>query len=165
MRILVCSDSHSGLAFLRYCLKKLSVHAIVHLGDYYQDAETIREEFPMIPMYQVSGNCDRYRCPPFAREILIMPVCGVPLYMTHGHLHQVKMSTSMLLREARQSKVAAVLYGHTHVPECRQEEDGLWVMNPGSCCSWGGTVGLIETEGGQIINCRILNQMDMEEMK
>ena len=165
MRILVLSDSHSGLAFMRYCLDAVSPSAIVHLGDYYQDAETIHEEYPMIPLYQVPGNCDMYRCPPFAREVLILPVCGVPLYMTHGHRHQVKMTTSMLLRDARESKVAAVLYGHTHAAECYRDQSGLWVMNPGSCCSWGGTVGLIETEGTQIKNCRILTMADMEEMK
>ena len=165
MRILVFSDSHSGMGFMRYCVKTLSPNAIVHLGDYYDDAETVHEEYPMIPLYQVPGNCDRYRCPPFASEILILPVCGVPLYMTHGHRHQVKMTTSMLIRDARASKVAAVLYGHTHRAECYQEDDGLWVMNPGSCGSWGGTVGLIEIEGNQIKNCRILNQMDVEEMK
>ena len=119
----------------------------------------------MIPIYQVPGNCDMDRCPPFAREVLILPVCGVPLYMTHGHRHQVKMTTSMLVRDAKESNVAAVLYGHTHVAACYQTEEGLWVMNPGSCCSWGGSVGLIETEGNKIVNCRILELSDLEEMK
>ena len=165
MRILVFSDSHSGLSFMRECLKTISPNAIIHLGDYYQDAETIQEEYPMIPKYQVPGNCDIYRCPPFASEILILPVCGVTLYMTHGHRHQVKMTRSMLIRDARKSKVAAVLYGHTHIPDCYQEEDGLWVLNPGSCSSWGGSVGLIETEGNRIKTCRILDRTDLEGMK
>ena len=131
MRILVFSDSHSGLSFMRECLKTISPNAIIHLGDYYQDAETIQEEYPMIPMYQVPGNCDIYRCPPFASEILILPVCGVTLYMTHGHRHQVKMTRSMLIRDARKSKVAAVLYGHTHIP-ANQNMGTYTYMNPGS---------------------------------
>ena len=165
MRILVLSDSHSGMGFMRYCVKTLSPHAIVHLGDYYDDAETIHEENPMIPIYHVPGNCDRYRCPPSVSEIQILPVCGVPLYMTHGHRHQVKMTTSLLLRDARESKVAAVLYGHTHIAECYCDDEGMWVMNPGSCGSWGGSVGLIETEGNRIVNCRILYHDDVEELK
>ena len=165
MRILVLSDSHSGMGFMRHCIKKISPNAIIHLGDYYDDAETIQEENPMIPMYHVPGNCDMYRCPPFAHEILILPVCGVPLYMTHGHRHQVKMTTTRLIQDARASKVGAVLYGHTHIPECYQEDDGLWVMNPGSCGSWGGTVGIIEVEDHKILECKILNHMDLEEMK
>lgn len=163
MKILVLSDSHSGLAFMRECIKTLKPDAIIHLGDYYDDAQAIGEDYPHIPLYQVPGNCDRYRCPPFARETLIQAVCSVPLYMTHGHLHQVKMTKSFLLRDARASKVSAVLYGHTHVADCHQEDDGLWVLNPGSCGSWGGTVGLIEINNGKIAGCRILGLADLEE--
>lgn len=162
MKILVLSDSHSGLSFMRECVDAVKPDAIVHLGDYYDDAQTLSEEYPNITLYQVPGNCDRYRCPPFAQEILILPVCGVTLYMTHGHRHQVKTTTSILLRDARASKASAVLYGHTHIPDCRQEEDGLWVLNPGSCGSWGGTAGLIEISHGKIVSCRILGQTDLE---
>lgn len=162
MKILVLSDSHSGMSFMRECVDAVKPDAIVHLGDYYDDAQTLSEDYPHITMYQVPGNCDRYRCPPFAQEILILPVCGVLLYMTHGHRHQVKMTTSLLLRDARASKAAAALYGHTHIPDCHQEGDGLWVLNPGSCGSWGGTAGLIETNQGQIVSCRILGLTDLE---
>ena len=163
MKILVLSDSHSALSFMRLCISRVKPDAIVHLGDHYDDAEVIGEEFPQIRMYQVPGNCDRYRCPPTVAEILILPVCGVPLYMTHGHRHQVKMYLGALLRDARASKAAAALYGHTHVPDCHQEPDGLWVLNPGSCGYYGGTAGLIETENGNILRCRILRQEDLEE--
>ena len=162
MKILVLSDSHSGLSFMRECVDALKPDAIVHLGDYYDDARTLAEDYPNVPLYQVPGNCDRYRCPPSVHEILILPVCGVSLYMTHGHRHQVKLSTSLLLRDARASNAAAVLYGHTHIADCHQEEDGLWVLNPGSCGSWGGTVGLVETNEGNIVSCRILGLMDLE---
>lgn len=164
MKILVLSDSHSGLSFMRECIDAVRPDAIVHLGDYYDDGQTMMEEYPHIRFYQVPGNCDRYRCPPFAQEILIMPVCGVNLYMTHGHLHRVKMTDTQLLKDARASKADAVLYGHTHVAECRQEPDGLWVLNPGSCGSWGGSVGLIEANDGTILSCRNLWLSDLEVM-
>ena len=163
MKILVMSDSHSGLSFMRCCIDRLKPDALIHLGDYYDDAQTISEEYPHLMMYQVPGNCDRYRCPPFAHEILILPVGGVMLYMTHGHRHLVKQTLAMLLRDARESKAAAVLYGHTHIADCHREEDGLWVLNPGSCGSWGGSVGLMETETGNIVSCRILRQSDLED--
>ena len=163
MKILVLSDSHSALSFMRLCISRVKPDAIVHLGDHYDDAEAIREAYPQIRMYQVPGNCDRYRCPPTVPEILILPVCGVPLYMTHGHRHQVKMYLGALLRDARASRAAAALYGHTHIPDCHQEQDGLWVLNPGSCGYYGGTAGLIETENGNILRCRILRQEDLEE--
>lgn len=75
--------------------------------------------------------------------------------MTHGHLHYVKQTLLRLLSDARSLGAAAALYGHTHVADCHQE-DGLWVLNPGSCGSWGGSAGIIEVEGGSIRSCRIL---------
>ena len=162
MKVLVLSDSHSGMSFMRMCIDKLKPDALIHLGDYYDDGQTLAEEYPWIRLYQVPGNCDRYRCPPFAREILIMPVFGVPLYMTHGHVHRVKQTLGLLLKDARESRVQAVLYGHTHVADCHREDDGLWVMNPGSCGSWGGSVGMIEISNNEILSCRILRQGDLE---
>ena len=162
MKILVLSDSHSSMRFMRRCVEAVKPNAIVHLGDHYDDGEILAEEYPHIPLYQVPGNCDRYRCPPSAREILIMPVCGVMLYMTHGHRHQVKMHTGLLIRDALASKVAAVLYGHTHVPDCHQEPEGLWVLNPGSAGYGGGTAGLIEVENGKIMSCNLLWPENLE---
>ena len=164
MKILVLSDSHSGLAFMRNMIRTIKPDAVIHLGDHYDDGEVMAEEFPHVTIHQVCGNCDRYRCPPFARECLCYPVCGVKLYMTHGHIHGVKTGLYRLLKDARENDVQAVLYGHTHVADCHQEEDGLWVLNPGSCGSFGGSAGLIETSGNEIINCKILRQENLEEM-
>ena len=162
MIILVLSDSHSTLSFMRRCIHGVKPDAIVHLGDHFDDGEAMKEEFPNIRFYQVPGNCDRYRCPDWVPQILIERVCGVPLYMTHGHKHSVKSYLGALLRDARASKVSAVLYGHTHVADCHQEEDGLWVLNPGSCGYFGGSAGLIETENGRILSCRLLREGDFD---
>ena len=79
---------------------------------------------------QVPGNCDRYRCPPFVQEVLSEKIDGIYFYLTHGHRHMVKQRLDMLLLDARKCKAAAGLYGHTHIADCHQEEDGLWVLNP-----------------------------------
>lgn len=163
MKILVLSDSHSSLHFMRQCIDFVKPDALIHLGDHYDDGETIHEEYPHIPLYQVAGNCDRYRCPPHAREILICPVCGVSLYMTHGHKQRVKIYLSELLRDAKLSHADAVLYGHTHEAYCDRTEDGMWILNPGSAGYGGRSAGLIETENGKIVNCRIIRQENLEE--
>ena len=165
MKILVLSDSHSAISFMRCCVDAVCPDAIVHLGDYFDDGQALAEEYPRIPFYQVPGNCDRFRCPRWAQEIRIEPVLGVSLYMTHGHRHNVKMDTGLLIRDARASRSAAVLYGHTHVAECRQEPDGMWVLNPGSCGYFDGSAGLMEVSGGRILSCRILRQSDLEGVK
>ena len=164
MKILVLSDSHSAMSFMRRCVRAVKPDAIVHLGDYYDDGEALAEEFSHIPFYQVPGNCDRYRAPLSAHEVLILPVLGVRLYMTHGHRHNVKTYTGLLLKDARAAGAAAALYGHTHRAECYQEADGLWVLNPGSAGSYGGSAGIIEVQDGKIMDCRIIVQFDLEEM-
>ena len=161
MKILVLSDSHSALSFMHYCVRRVEPDVIIHLGDHYDDGEALREEFPDIRLYQVPGNCDRYRCPPDACEVMLVPVDGVRLFATHGHRHKVKMTIHTLLADARADRADAVLYGHTHVPNCYQEPDGLWVLNPGSCGYFGGTAGLIETRQGKILSCRILKETDL----
>lgn len=160
MKILVLSDSHAALSFMRRCIDAVKPEAIVHLGDHFDDGLAMQEEFPGIPFYQVPGNCDRYRCPPNQPEILILPVGGVELYMTHGHRHGVKSSLGALLRDARAAKADVVLYGHTHQSDCHREEDGLWVLNPGSCGYFGGSAGLIRVENGTV-ECRLLREEDL----
>ena len=161
MKILVLSDSHSTLSFMRRCIDKVKPDVIVHLGDHYDDGEVIREENPGIPFYQVPGNCDWYRCTPGMLEIIIPRIGGVDIYMTHGHRHNVKTYLGALLRDARKARAAAVLYGHTHLPDCHQEDDGLWVLNPGSCGYYGGSAGVIEVSDGKICTCRLIDDSDL----
>ena len=94
--------------------------------------------------------------------LLIHKIAQLPL-MAHGHKHGVKSYLGALLRDARACKVDAVLFGHTHTALCRREEDGLWVLNPGSCGYFGGSAGLMEITNGKIKSCRILRQEDLEE--
>lgn len=162
MKILVLSDSHAGLSFMRYAIGAVKPDAVIHLGDYFDDGQTVAAEYPHLVFHQVGGNCDRFRSYEIRPEVLCYPVCGVKLYMVHGHNHHVKSSLYYLLSDARKNGVQAVVYGHTHNPDCHEEEDGLWVMNPGVCGSFGGSVGLIETDSGKITACRILRQAELE---
>lgn len=164
MKILVFSDSHRALSFMRDCIEKIRPDAIFHLGDHYGDGENIRMEYPDISFYQVPGNCDIYSAPPFAREMLIQRLGGVDFYLTHGHIHRVKQTLSALLRDARACGCAAALYGHTHIPDCHQEEDGLLVMNPGAAQHSGGTAGLIEVKDQKITSCGIISRRDLEDI-
>lgn len=163
MKILVLSDSHSALRFMEECVEAVKPDALIHLGDYFDDAQALHETHPHLPLYQVPGNCDRYRCPPDTPEILMEQLAGVRVYMTHGHRHNVKYDTAWLLSAARQAGAQVVLYGHTHEADCRRESDGLWVLNPGSCGYYGGSAGLLVMEAGTIQCCRILRQEDLEE--
>lgn len=155
-KILVLSDSHAALRFMRCAIEQIKPHAVIHLGDHYDDGLAMQEEYPHIPFHQVFGNCDRCRCPPSARSTLCYDVFGVRLFMTHGHLQCVKQTLCRLTSEARSYGAAAALYGHTHAADCHQEDDGLWVINPGSCGSAGGSAAVLEVDEGTVCAARII---------
>lgn len=165
MKVLVVSDSHSGLSYMRSWARLLAPQVIIHLGDYFEDGQVLGQEFPDSRLIQVPGNCDQFLSIGTAPETIFADIGGVKIYMTHGHRHRVKSGTGQLLAAARTAKADVVLYGHTHRPECYQTSDGMWVMNPGSCGSSGGSVGLMTIEQGKIIQCRLLHIADMEEFR
>ena len=111
MKILILSDSHSTLRLMRSAVEAIKPNAIVHLGDHFGDGEVIHEENPQIAFYQVPGNCDRHRMYQPRAEMLSYPVCGVRLYMTHGHNHHVKLGLYSLLQDAMAANAQAVLFG------------------------------------------------------
>ncbi|MBQ7344741.1 MAG: metallophosphoesterase [Oscillospiraceae bacterium] len=160
MKILVLSDSHSALRPMRQFIDSVRPDAVVHLGDHFDDGAAMAEEYPQLRSYQVPGNCDKYRMPIWAPETLVEKVCGVKLFMTHGHIHRVKSGLGALIADARTTGAQGVLFGHTHESYCRLE-DGLWVVNPGSCGYGGGSAAVIDVSDGKILDCRIIRQSDL----
>lgn len=161
MKILVLSDSHSALQFMYRCVETVKPDAIIHLGDYFDDGQVLRTDFPQIPLYQVPGNCDSYRCPGIQPHTRVEEIFGVKFLLTHGHRQNVKMNLSALLMEARSCGVDAALYGHTHRADLHREEDGLWILNPGSCGYFGGSAAVIQVEDGTIRDIRLIRDADL----
>ena len=161
MKILVLSDSHSTLSFMRRCIDAVQPHAVIHLGDHYDDGIAMAEEYPRIPFYQVPGNCDAHRGFIPDPEVRLVTLGGVRFYLSHGHRHQVKQTLLRLAADARAAAAQVALYGHTHEPYCGREADGLWLMNPGSCGYFGGSAGLVEARDGQLLECRLLREEDL----
>ena len=161
VKLLVFSDSHSALRFMRLCMDSIKPDQVIHLGDHYEDGTVLRQEYPQVLCHQVPGNCDAYRMDLSVPSVLQYDIGGVRFYMTHGHLHGVKSGNARLVSAAREAGAGIVLYGHTHEAECYQLPEGLWVMNPGSCRSSGGSVGLVHIVDNKISSCRILRQEDL----
>ncbi len=128
MNIYVFSDSHGSLMEMANLVEKNPPDLIIHLGDGAQDAEDLASIYPDIPLYRVPGNCDLYAPEPPIQELIID---GIRILFSHGHLWSVKQRMDIALATARQQEAHILLYGHTHIPIAEQEEDGLWVMNPG----------------------------------
>lgn len=164
MKILVLSDSHSALSLMRLFITRVRPDAVIHLGDHYDDGGAMAEEFSHIRFYRVPGNCDKYRCDFFVPETLVETVCGVKLFMTHGHIHRVKSGLGALIRDGNATGAQAVVFGHTHSPHCTQEENGMWVLNPGSCGYFGGSAAIIEVADHKITDCRIITESELEDL-
>lgn len=156
MKLLVLSDSHASLHFMRRCVAEIQPDAIVHLGDYWRDGEVIHEENSNLAFYAVPGNCDRGRMWRDEPETRLEIIGGVRVMMTHGHLHKVKLTPALLMADARAMGAQLALFGHTHEAFSQQQADGLWVLNPGSSGYGGGSAGVVEIAEGKIRDCRII---------
>lgn len=164
MRILVVSDSHGGISFMLRAAKILHPDGIIHLGDYYDDGELLRDECSYARAYLVAGNCDHWRAPAYAKEILCEEIGGVRCYLTHGHRHDVKNTLDYLIASATSAQAQVVLFGHTHRAYCAQTPQGMWVMNPGSCGTGAKSVGLLEICDQQAKQCRLIDEWELEEL-
>lgn len=127
MKIGVISDTH-GLLRPEVAPALAGVERILHLGDVGNPA--ILDELGQIaPVTAIRGNVDREgACGklPETDVVLIedLPGAGHYIYM----LHDLKT----LHLDPAAGKFAAVLYGHTHVPNYHTKK-GVLYFNPGSC--------------------------------
>ncbi len=147
MRILVFSDTHGMTDPCINTVNKIAkVDMILHAGDVSQDAEDLSYIFPDIPVRYVCGNCEISR---IAHE-LELDVEGKRIYLTHGHMHNVKYEAAYTSLIARAQKCGAdiAVFGHTHKPICNNLGN-LILLNPGSV-RYGNTYGVIEIEDGRL---------------
>lgn len=129
MRAVVFSDTHSNTALMVEAVKRFRPDLLIHLGDYVRDTTVLKYEFPEIPLYSVRGNCDIGVDAP---DIDIVQMGQVKVFITHGHLYNVKYDHSYTLAYAAQERGASIaLFGHTHEP-LNEELGSLRLINPGS---------------------------------
>lgn len=130
MRILVISDTHGDINKAEEAIKSnKEVDLIIHLGDYFRDAQKLSGMFPDIPMEYIYGNSD-FMVEDVPAEKLL-EVCGKRIFITHGHRYSVKWDYGRLYKKAEELKADAVLFGHTHIPEIIEKGD-YFLLNPGS---------------------------------
>ena len=148
MKILVVSDTHGSSDSLRRAVELNSdADAIVHCGDSRGEMEQIKMKYPDKRYYEVCGNCDFGSALPL---VSVFELDGLRFMATHGHAFNVKFGTEALVRAAKKEGVDCVFYGHTHIADDRLE-DGLRVLNPGSCGGWGATFAVVETNNGRLL--------------
>jgi putative phosphoesterase len=128
MRIGVVSDTHRNKSSIEQLRDKISgLDMLIHLGDNVDDISII-EKYYTGNIISVKGNCDFLKSIPTER---IEEICGKKLFLTHGHIYDVKNNLLRLRDKALQIGATIVLYGHTHIGQIDFEE-GIWYINPGS---------------------------------
>ena len=149
MRILVVSDTHGDFYSLKRALDaQPTAEVIIHCGDGSEQYQYIKDVYLQKQVIGVRGNCD-WSSTLSATEVT--EVGGKRIFITHGHMYQAKFTTMNMIYAAREEKANILLFGHTH-QAMTDYDDGLYIMNPGSCSGYYATYGVIDiTPKGDIV--------------
>ncbi len=149
MRLLVFSDSHGNTKCMDKAIEAIgSFDAIIHLGDIERDVHWLEQKYGQYPLYAVRGNNDFYCSRP---NDIVAEIDGVKIFLCHGHTYGVRYGTDSLLTAAKSRGCQAALFGHTHIPLDKTEDDVL-IFNPGSCAlprNYKPSFGILEIENGK----------------
>lgn len=116
MKILILSDSHRS--FIKLNFKDYDY--VIHAGD---RGDSILN-YPNL--YYVRGNCDI-----FGPDEEKIKIDKYTIFITHGHLYNVKYKMDNLIYRGLEQKADIVIYGHTHIQEAFKEKK-IWFINPGA---------------------------------
>ena len=124
------SDSHGDTTLAEKVLKKhQDVDIVVHLGDYFRDADKLHELYPDIQFEYVYGNSD-FMIGDVPMEKLL-EIEGQRILLTHGHRYSVKWGIERLHTKAHNENIQLLLFGHTHISQM-EHGPGYIILNPGS---------------------------------
>lgn len=123
-KLLVVSDSHGLTKRLETIAERHEVDLNIHCGD--SELEKTAQALDRFTV--VKGNCDfENRFP----EYEVIDIDGLRIFVTHGHLYDVKSSLMQLRYRALELESDIVLFGHSHIAYCEQIDQQLFI-NPGS---------------------------------
>jgi putative phosphoesterase len=149
MKIGIVSDTH-GLFRPEIAPALAGVERILHLGDVGKPA-VLKELGKIAPVTAVRGNVDREGSCAELPETDVVLIADRYVYMLHD-LHTLHLDPAA-------GKFAAVLSGHTHVPNFYTRK-GVLYFNPGSCgprrFRLPVTVGLLTVGEDGEFNARIV---------
>ena len=150
MKIGVVSDTH-GLFRPEVVPALAGVERILHLGDVGKPSVLIALA-KIAPVTAVRGNVDREGPCSRLPETEVVLIGGRYVYMLHD--------LNTLHLDPAAGKFAAVLFGHTHVPNYYRRK-GVLYFNPGSCgprrFELPVTVGLLTVDEDGEFKAKIVN--------
>ena len=131
MNIGIVSDSHGDIESLKAMLQypeAAQAEMWLHAGDYAADADAL-EQLTGKSVVRVLGNCDLPLDGTYGETVV--EAGGHRIFLTHGHLFNVRFDTRMLAAAAHEAGADIAVYGHTHIALYEQQGD-VTVFNPGS---------------------------------
>ena len=151
MRIGIVSDSHGNIDVFEDMLAvpgAAEAELWLHAGDFAPDADVL-EEMSGRRVARVLGNCDFFV--DGVHDETVVEVAGHRIFLTHGHLFNVRFDTAMLAATARETGADIAVYGHTHI--ALEEYGDVTVLNPGSIArprdERRGSFMLVELNAGE----------------
>ncbi|WP_078379492.1 metallophosphoesterase [Sutcliffiella halmapala] len=126
MKVVIVSDNHGQKEVLQQIKTRHheDVDHFIHCGD----SELPLKSGEMNGFDAVRGNCDFDSNYP---EQLTKKIEENRLFVTHGHLYQVKSSLLPLRYAAEEVGANVVCFGHSHIAGA-EYLDGILFVNPGS---------------------------------
>ena len=153
MKLLIMSDTHGDTYYAEKAMEKHKheIAMVIHLGDYFRDAQRLNELYSGIKFEYVYGNSDFMIGDVPAEKLL--EIEGKKLFITHGHRYSVKWGNDKIIAKAESMKIDLFLFGHTHIAEYK-DMGGYAILNPGSISSPRGeqdeSYAMVEIKDGQI---------------
>lgn len=130
VKIGIVSDSHGNIRSFDDMLAVPGAGEAelwLHAGDFAPDADVL-EKLSGKRVVRVLGNCDFYADGVY--DEMTIEIAGHRIFLTHGHLFNVRFDTELLAEAAREAGADIAVYGHTHVALVEHGE--VIVLNPGS---------------------------------
>lgn len=122
MKVLIVSDNHGEEEVVQNVLDNNAGDLNIHLGD----SEFTFENAELKNFNKVRGNVDNdSRFPVEAHDE------DSNIFLTHGHLYNIKESREVLSDRALEFEAKYALYGHSHVAMV-ENINGVYCINPGS---------------------------------
>lgn len=126
MAVLIVSDSHRLKNELNQLVNRHQneVAMYIHCGD----SELKKDDYTLAAFEKVGGNCDFFSKMP---SELVIHADDMNIFVTHGHLFNVKSSRRMLQAQTSRKGCEVACYGHSHQRKAEMLK-GVLLINPGS---------------------------------
>jgi uncharacterized protein len=172
MRVALVSDTHLprfGRALPRALLdgfEREGIGSIIHAGDW-TDPLALSLLEAIAPVQGVAGNNDGPELHERFATRTILDLGGARIGVTHGHLGPGATTPERARRAFAgepAGSLAAIVFGHSHIPLVDRLPNGGWLVNPGSptdkrrqpLFSWA----VLELDAAAVVSARIVRYSD-----